>query len=464
MMALRTVWRLIVSRRAAVVLLVAIVFVLTLGATLPNPDVLGPEYSMDLKERRPLIYWLGERYNSEKMARGYLFGVIGVFLVLSTLFCSIDRTISRRKAVAAAVPAFPLEIQPGEVIECGLEKKKVEGLVLGWLKQGRWRTLVYEHGAETVIQGSKGRAGFWGSIIFHAFLVTVLIGFVVYQLAGFRGTLMFLEGDEYPLELGKFTSVEKIPLWGMTFPKASLGLIRHESKYAPDVPFVAVDHAATFRITDLVNGEVSVKDARVNEPISIGGIDYILSTGGFAPRVVVYEGSGKIYDGFVLMRNDEISIPFPDRPDLEASLGFLADMAFESGVLISKSMEIRNPNIALKVYRDGERIFKKTVSLGGSVVSGGLSVSFPELRRWVIVSVVDEPGIGLFFYAMSVGVMGVMVRTLDPDRKVRVMISAGGGAGLTSCRIISLSTHFSAITEETLSGLKDLIRSGGSET
>jgi hypothetical protein len=52
----------------------------------------------------------------------------------------------------------------------------------------------------------------------------------------------------------------------------------------------------------------------------------------------------------------------------------------------------------------------------------GHEISFPEVRRWVELELVGEPGIGFFFMVSFVGLIGILVRVIDPDERNYIIL------------------------------------------
>ena len=105
--ALKAFWGFITSRNVAIVLLIIVTSMLAAGAFLPNPVFMTPEQKMELHLQNPVLEWLGERFNSQTIAGGSLFGFIGIFLIVSTALCSIDRLMKIKNVNPDSVFLFP---------------------------------------------------------------------------------------------------------------------------------------------------------------------------------------------------------------------------------------------------------------------------------------------------------------------------------------------------------------------
>ncbi len=454
-------WGIMISRNLAVVLLIVVTLMLGAGAVLPNPALLGPAGSEAMRAKHPVAFWLGERYNSQKLASGYLFGSIGIFLILSTGLCSVDRLVSRyrmRGRRRYALPAVGSNRGLRFVLH-EVEQSELSGHVRLWLKQRRWSVVdVDREEGKSAVAGIRGNIGFWGSVFFHAVLITALVGMVVYYLAAYRARLGFTEGQFYRLSKENFVSVEAEPLWGFRFPPVEIGLLKQESVYSADDPWYPLDYSARFRVRDIPSGKSWEKTVRINDPLVIDGLELLMVVGGFSPRVVIRNAFGHtVFDSFVSLRNDRGTedgfLVGAEGLSVEAKL--YPDYRRGAEGHRTESLQLKNPVLHLRVSRDGAPFADVFVPKGGSAESGGYTFVFPDVRKWVELNLVGEPGIGFFFWISLAGLAGLLVRMLDPDERLYV-IMAREGTGV-EVEVLPYSRHFTGIVSERAGELKEAI-------
>jgi|GEM_PF-1563412 cytochrome c biogenesis protein len=459
------IWDFMTSRNVAIVLLAVVTVTLAAGAILPNPELLSPADREAFRVSKPFLFMLGERYNSQKMATGYVFGLIGVFLIISTSLCSVDRLITRYRARGKRRFDLPPDAAAEGRISVLVENRDADAVkrnLSNRLKLHRWRLAELAGSDESVnaadaardsrsgLVGVRGEAGFWGSVFFHFVLITALFGLVVFYFGAYRGSLTFTEGQSYRLAEENFTTLTRKPVWGLDLPDVTLGLVRQYSVYSPGDQWNAIDHVAKFRVTQGGTGETSEIEVKINEPLMIGGKKILLQTGGFAPRFVMSAGADVLRDSFVNLQN----MP-DDRMDgfsvagtaltVEAKV-FPDYYEKENGRPATRGREVRNPFVGLRVADAGRVIFEGAIPVGGSAIIGGYSVVIPEMRRWVLMEMVGEPGIGFFFIVSFIGLIGVLVRVIDPEERLYVFIdSAEGGVRV---EIVPYSRHFSGLINE----------------
>jgi cytochrome c biogenesis protein ResB len=187
---------------------------------------------------------------------------------------------------------------------------------------------------------------------------------------------------------------------------------------------------------------------RVNEPFRKNGIDYLIIMQGYSPNFVLYKNGLPVFDAFVALSaekpEDSFQIP-AEGINIKAAL-FPDLVQMEDGGVYSKSPRPRNPFYGLNIIKHGEVIYRGLLGLGKSVEFGEYRLAFPELREWVSLELVKETGIGVFFVISMIGLLGVLVRVLDPDRKIFVkIITLDGELQLT---FYHFSKHFNVLLED----------------
>jgi cytochrome c biogenesis protein ResB len=448
---LQAFWNFITSRNLAIVLLIIVTAMLAIGAFLPNPVFLSEEKKLEMHFKNPTLYWLGERYNSQTLASGNTFGFIGVFLILSTALCSIDRLVTKRRAKEGAIFTFPFSTaQKGEIRYFkNIDSITLENYGSNWFKKQKMDIAVQDVDSKRIIVGSRGKAGFWGSIFFHFILITALMGLVIYYFGSYRATLSFTEGQSYRLHKDRLVHIIEEPLWGLDLPDAEVGLVKQYSLYAQDSPLYPIEHVAVFQVNESRMRRPWNKEVRINDPLVIDGRQFLLQRGGFSPRILIMGSDGKvIFDRFVALRDergtsDNVSIQEINRL---LTIKFYPDFIRKDKKLETKTLEVKNPFFMITIYQEDSVLFKELVPFKSEVSVEGYTISFPEVRRWVEMELVGEPGIGFFFMVSFAGLIGVFVRIIDPDERIYIILEEmKSGVNLTS---YTYSKHFSGLIED----------------
>jgi hypothetical protein len=438
------IWRIVTSRSLSTWLLILWTVMLVLSAILPDPELMPPDAIADLSAHNPLLMKIGSSFNSRKLATGYIFGFIGIYLIVSATLCSIDRLYSRRREQDDVLPAVPSAAHI-TIFVPAVGHEPVRGFVTAWLRRRLVGISVVQNLASGAIVFRRGRFGFWGSILFHSILVTALVGMVLFYLGGTRGKLAFTEGQAYRLEKSRFIRLEKEPLWGINLPKVKLELMTHYSIYANDDPSTVIDHLARFRVTDLERGGTSIRDIKVNSPLYLDGNDFLLMSGGFSPRMVISgDGDQVLFDSFVNLKGDfGVRDDFFAADGLHVQVRLFPDLMWDREQPLSRSSLLNNPAALITVTRGGSTLLNDMVPVGASVRAGGYRLAIPEVRRWVELEMVNEPGIGFFFVISFFGILGILVRMLDPDEQLTALIHEEGQGTRISFEVYS--PHFSAL-------------------
>jgi|Deesub1362A_J573_1020465.scaffolds.fasta_scaffold02688_5 cytochrome c biogenesis protein len=445
----RSLWNILVSRNIAIILLSVVTIMLAAGAFLPNPALLPEDYRERLREESPLIYWLGERYNSERMAQGYLFGFIGVFLIISTTACSIDRLIKwrRTRSTFRGIPP-QIDTKEGISVELGYQDRdKVAIHIRDWFKRHRMR--VFQR--EGLIVGYRGVFGFWGSVFFHGILITALFGLVIYYLGGYRALFNITEGQTIRLSREAFFYIEKEPIWGLRPPDAIVSLDSVYTIYAHNDPWSAIDHIVKLNVKELDSGRMRQEVLKINKPIEIGGKEFLLESGGYSPEIVVTRNGRRIFQSFVALRNRGGREDHFQVDGLRVDVRFFPDFYMKDGAPATMSPQVKNPFFEVTV--SGRSLTERgIIPLGGVMEAGDYRIHIPELRRWVMIKMVGEPGVGFFFVVSVFGVLAELVRFLDPDERVYVRFKEDG------CEIFTHSKYFSGLLKERILGLVEDLR------
>jgi cytochrome c biogenesis protein ResB len=445
------IWRAVTNRTLSTIILIAVTAILLITSLLPNPAYMTDADIAKMQAMKPLLYAVGANYNSQKLATGYFFGFICVFLVISATLCSIDRVLSRRRDLGTPFAEPCLGGTNSEIkVVVAVNQHQVSSFVREWLKQRLFMASTRDDSSAGVVISQRGMLGFWGSILFHSVLITALLGLVVFYLGSTRGRLVFTEGQRYPLEMSRFIHMQKAPLWGLNLPKVDLELLEQRSLFAPDDPQTAIEHLARFRVYDVEKGSSYVQDVKINKPLKLGGVDYLLTNGGFSPRFLITRGDGAVaYDSFINLFEDggtrDDFLATDDK--LHLRVRFFPDFIQQLGKPSTKSLELKNPVLALTVVKNGREIFNDMAAIGESVKVDGYTIAIPEVRRWVQLEMAKEPGIGFFFIMCFFGIFGILVRVLDPDEQLVVVISSEEEEAST-VRFVINSRHFSALLGE----------------
>ncbi len=180
---LRAVWNLLTSRTLAIVSFSLITGLLILSTALPNPLYLSEQ---DEAQLRPVWLWIGEALHTQRLVESWPFIALCLYLLTNTALCSLQRIARRNQS-----PDRPPEEAFSKMIPNNLESPLLRRLAgRGWRVDspapGRW-------------VAKRGHWGFWGSTVFHANLLMIVVGAILQALFGLSASLVVAEGQTVPL-------------------------------------------------------------------------------------------------------------------------------------------------------------------------------------------------------------------------------------------------------------------------
>jgi len=454
MWLINRIWRVLSSRDVAITLLFIITFMLILGSILPNPNFMSPSELARLKEKGPFIYNLATHLNTQSIARGYLFGFLGVFLIISTTACSIDRLLERHKT--KKIPLGEIPIKVFDIKKEVDDPDKVLSRIRRHLRLRRWMLREGGSNERRIILAEKGRMGFWGSILFHGILITLLIGLVVYYFTGYRATILITEGQTKRLTEGEIEKVERKPLWGNVLPPLEMTLKKFVPVYWKKTE--PVDYSGYFLMRDLSSGKQWEEVMKINAPFRYGGVEFLMIMYGYSPNFVIYRNGEVVFDAYVALRGasgEEDSFNVMSEHLLVKTIFFPDVRIDERGYYTSASPLPRNPLFLIKIQDpSGRTIFKGPVRLGEEKVFGQYRLAFKDIRYWITLKIVKETGIGFFFWCGFIGLLGILMRFIDPDRKILLVFEGN------SLSVVSYTRHFEGILKEETTRLISKVTTG----
>ncbi|RJQ47624.1 MAG: hypothetical protein C4538_04970 [Nitrospiraceae bacterium] len=415
---MQALWRFLTSRNTAIVLLIVVSVILLIGAALPNPALMSAKDVEEMRASAPFLLMIGENFNSMKIGRSSVFGMIGVLLIISTTFCSIDRVIKKLKArgVKSREPSFEGR-SASSVFSAPLQE--IELKIVSLLRERRWKADAYDSEDSRIISAQKGEIGFWGSIFFHAILISLIAGIAVYYFSAFYATIMITEGQVLKLEKETLSRIDRMPAFGIRMPELLFQFNKFSSEYYNDRS--ATDYTADFNITDLKTGKQWKQIFKINEPLNYYGIDFLMNMQGYSPNFVLYRDGVQVDDVIISLDFDQ---NFRDSFDMRKEglrivAQFFPDMArSDDGGVYTKTFRPKNPYFGLEIYQNGVRVFRGLVGKGQGVSFGEYTLVFQELRNWITLSLVRETGLGFFFVCSMIGLAGIFVRMIDPEKRI----------------------------------------------
>lgn len=445
-------YRLFISRRFAVSLLIAISILLFLGIILPTLSYHEPSEMMVFEKNHPVLFELGKVFNPPTLTTSWTFLFLTGMLMLSTFLCCIERLRNREyRDPYTSLPKFfrhrlklSLSAGPDEARE-----RAAAVLRRRWWRLGPGRS----HDDLMFLEGRKGAFGFWGSLVFHLGFLIILGGVIMSSLTRFSGTLLLAEGQETPLLSRNLMEVSRKPMLAYELPGVGVFLERFKADIRGNV--FPVDYTADVVVFDAARRAVA-KPIKVNQAVKHEEVSMLLRDYGFAPQLVLRDRRGKILgDAFFNLKKRRAgvrdSVRFP-KTDVVVDTRFFPDYNLTSSVVP------RSPAIAVEVKKKGSPVFKGLLRRGESVKFNGMTLGFPSLRYWAYFQVTRDLGLAVVFWGFVISFVGLVIRFFWHDRQLLIRIKPIEGG--TELLISGRSKYFPTIFKEELKKVGALIETG----
>lgn len=445
--------RTLLSRRLALALLILMTLTVIVGSLLPQAGRFGPlEYEQWRAEHPALATWM-EASGLNQVFSSLWFWGLATLMALNLLCLNGQRAyrLARGQQPRPGVDragrshgaAFGASTPPSQVAEAVARTVARHGY---HVEVGRRR------GEATCLEGVRGTAGHWGSIVFHLSLLVVLAGGALQALAGASGWMLLTEGQTVR-DVAEDYLVAPRPASASSFSGLDLTLDK-----------VVVNYAQGRRLTDLAaqfsvlrNGLASQEWSRVNEPLSRGGKQFVFNRYGFAPLFVLRDAGGverfHTYVNLMVRQNgeqDAFRIPgtaldvavrlYPEAVEAETDTG-----------LDSATMWPRRPMVYLVVLDDDLEVYRGPVALNDAAPLPNGSLAFAGLRYWALFRVVQNTGEVVLFTGFWLGLIGLVLRFGLVERRVVVRVTARGTGSLVS--VSGAAEQFNVLYTEEFVGL-----------
>jgi cytochrome c biogenesis protein ResB len=230
--------------------------------------------------------------------------------------------------------------------------------------------------------------------------------------------MRFTEGQEIRLTEDNFEYIQRMP-FSLTLPDFSFRFNKFSSEYVDEKN--PTDYTADFDITDLKTGTKRKKIFKINDPFKYKGIDFLMIRQGYSPNFILYENDRPVFNAVIALEFDHNyrdSFDIKER-GLRVVAQFFPDMARnEEGRVYTKTFRPNNPHFGLVIHQQGKQVFKGLIAKGEGGTFGPYRIVFNDLRHWITLNLVRETGIGFFFVCAMIGLGGIVVRMLDPEKRI----------------------------------------------
>lgn len=485
--------------RTALVLLLILALASVAGSLVPQVGVADARIAAMVRDH-PLRARVYEQLGLFDVYGSWWFTLITALLFLSLIACLVPRTRALvRNVRARPIPARELDAMRHytEVAVDVAPDRAIDGARRA-LRRRRFR--VSGPNDTSALAADKGLAREAGSLAFHWAFLVLLVGVAWGKGTGFSGLAVVVEGETWTEAHANYD-----------------GTVREGRYFDEDHSGVQIrvyDFEATYRMTgqpkdfvtraqlfDAQGRPVEKVEVRVNHPAEIGGVKFYQFGYGWAPVIRVEQDGVLIFDRPVVCQQDAppdgvspLQIPWncvvklttldpqvgirlelwPDSRGLLALLetGQAMPMITEFSPLMTyeafegdlRSEAVQSAGVldaaAMRPIDTGVLGAGETVELGD-----GLSVTFPDLRQYTVLTVSRDRGLWIVLAAAILILLGLLPALYSSRRKLWVTAEAdGSGArlkvgGFALQRRARFEEEFSRVVRDMERASKEQVRS-----
>jgi cytochrome c biogenesis protein len=444
----RFVWRQLTSMRTALFLLLLLALAAIPGSLVPQRSS-DPNGVLRYREDDSELYQLLDSFQLFDTYTSVWFSAIYLLLFISLVGCIVPRTSHHLRALKTPPPRTPenlsrLESHQVHTLPTSLSAEEFVTRAERVLKQAGYRTKRYGKS----VSGERGYLRETANLVFHFSLVGVLLALAIGTGFKYSGQRIIQEGQTFTNDLASYDRFTQ----GAWFHEGALqpfaiGLEQFRPTYQFNTTSgqaEPLDFLATMRVVE--QGNSSIRELKVNQPLSVGGASVYLLGNGFAPLITVKDPDGEAVfsKSVVFLPQDQnlTSVGVVKIPDgLEEQVGMMgffypSAVTLESGALSSVYPEPDQPVVTFNVFTgdlglnegiprnvyqlDTEELTQVAgghsdasalvLGLGQEVsLPGGLgSVSFEALPRYISVDIHRDPTqlpVALFSVLIVAGLM-----------------------------------------------------------
>ncbi|WP_370894529.1 cytochrome c biogenesis protein ResB [Janibacter sp. GXQ6167] len=479
---LRFGWRQLTSMRTALFLLLLVAVAAVPGSVFPQRS-LDPARTADWIAQHPDAGPILDRLGAFEVYSTPWFSAIYLLLFISLIGCIIPRTSQHWKVLRSKPPRAPKRLaRLNEHLAFELEATPEEALDQARQALRGRRMRVTSHD-ETTVSAEGGYLKEVGNLAFHIALVTLIVGFAIGHLYGWKADILVPRGDSFVSTATRYDTFAPGPL----VDESSLSpfVVRVDEMKArfedSDVQLAQRGQPRAFRAEvtyqDEPGGPEQHAEVAVNHPLEMDGATIFLLGNGYAPVVTVKDAKGEVlYTGatpFLAQDGSYRSVGAikvgAAQPQQLGFVGLFLPTSYIDPELgpVSVFPDVRNPALALSLY-EGDlfpggrpqsvfaldtKTMKKVETADGSdavrlwlqpgeteTLPGGRgTITFDGIERFAGFSVRYDPGKWLVLGSSLVALAGLIASLTIKRRRVFVRVRDGSGPGLVAVEIGALT-------------------------
>lgn len=458
------VWRSLRSMRTALVLLLLLALAAVAGSLVPQVGVANARIAATFRDH-PLRARIYDQIGLFDVYGSWWFTMLYTLLLISLVSCIVPRTRAfLRNLTGRPTPARELDVMRHYAeFPVGGEPELAIRRARRTLRRRLFRVSGPNGSPSLAADKGLGREG--GSLMFHWAFLVLLVGIIWGRGTGFSGQAVIVEGQTWTESHASYD-----------------GQIREGRFFGEDHSGVQVrvdDFQASYRTTgqprdfvtratilDAQGNVLEHADIRVNHPAEADGVRFYQFGYGWAPVIKVEKDGVPIFDGPVVCEQGSapedvspLQVPWNcvvKLPSLDPQVGIKLELwpdsrgllgLLETGTAMPMLVEYA-PVMTWDAYQGDLRselvqsagvLDTSTMRPLDSGVLGagetadlgrGITVSFPELRQYTVLTVARDRGLWIVFSAAILILLGLLPALYTSRRKLWVTAEPDGAGTL----------------------------------
>ncbi len=277
--------------------------------------------------------------------------------------------------------------------------------------------------SQVAVAMRKRQVGSWGKTVFHIGLLILVIGGFISNGLKMSGYIMLAEGESCREEHAGYTDITEGALFNEGMHQGfQITLLKQNPVFDKQGN---LDYTSSqVALTDDKGNNLVTHWVERGSPLIYKNYRFFHYRVGFAPQIVIKDSQGKVlFQTYLLLntnsdeggKKETYAVSDQDLPgtSYKVNLQFVPNGKDADGELTQVSDTLANPMIKVEIFDSGtgQKIVGGIITKSEVVnLDSGKSFQFgPEIKRWVGLEVVNDPGAGVLFVGAAVALIGIIM-------------------------------------------------------
>ncbi len=382
------------SPKVVAVLIFLITSFSVLGMIVPQKFIYSPDYMEEWSQSFPFLSHFAEAVGLTNVFYSWWFLLLLFLFFLSLFLC----TLLRCKPSAEKFQ----KLKPSKIVLIG-QKPDADAMKKLFVRR-LYRVKLEKSGKVFRFYASRLDSRFF-SILFHLGMAVLLLAIAADKSSGLSGSALLTEGETFTERHFDYKTLYEAPFFYENHQFFKVRLESFKVWYEGDV---LTDAEAKVRLEDknLIREEL----IKVNYPLSYKGFSFLIEKIGFSPLIILSDQKGRVFFSSYVSLGKEKKRSFADffrLEDYRVELELFPNTANFRRIYLAQL-----PRLEAKIKRKGKIIWKGNIYQGQVTETPLGTLSFADLRYWVLFQVTYNPLLSLIFFGFFLSVLGLTVRLL----------------------------------------------------